>query len=102
MYIDLSRGLESVPILVSESDASNVDYVFEKSYTYVRSLGIHSSVSGEAVPPTVVGIKGGSVHSGGPSTIMDIVCACQAPKERRHYAEDGLLHSRYITQVFQV
>ncbi len=44
-HIDMSRGLESIPVLLYEGDSSNGVPALDKSYTYLRSFGIHNLVT---------------------------------------------------------
>lgn len=96
--IDVSRGLETVPIRVHEGDASNADHVLERSYTYVRSSGIHASVI-EGFCSSHLGSTADNCKSQGTCTDFGNECSCHLGDEKRHYVENGLLHPRYIIQV---
>ena len=98
-HVDVSRGLESVPVLSYEGDSSEGIPALDKSYKYVRSLAIHASVS-------VTTVRAASMVTSGHSSVEDDAssgqprqCSCKLGKGELHYVGDGLLHPRYIVQV---
>lgn len=98
---DFSRGIESVPILMDEGDASHSVDDFEKTYTYVRTISIHASarLSVDNLPSSTVGRTLSCHESRDTCTDMDSACSCQLPEDARDYVNQGLLHPHHIVKV---
>lgn len=99
IHVDMSRGLETVPVLVYEGDASDGVPFLDKSYTYVRSPGIHATVP---IAPVSAATSGSTAQSGiydDTSTTKPNTCPCELEEGDSNYVRDGLLHPRYIVQV---
>lgn len=97
--IDLSRGLESIPVFLYEGDSSGGVPALDESYTYVRCPTIHSSVTAAAVPcaPLDKAVDSHPLYKC--SVAMPLDCSCNLDEADRYYVGDGLLHPRYVIEV---
>ena len=99
IHCDLSKGIENVAVAVHEGESLDDLPGFDQSFTYVRSLAIHSSITMDGLSPLCWRRKAQSSKNHGTSTDVDVVCHCKMGGEETPYLSTGLLHPQYIQQV---